>query len=281
MGNAVWKGHLTFGLITIPVRLFTAARSERISFHQLHKECHSRLRMPLFCPQCKRQVERSEVIKGYEYEKDQYVLVTEEELEKIAPPSARVMEIQEFVKTADVDPLYFDASYYLVPEDAGRKAYLLLTKTMEEEGYSAIAKLYMHQREYTTILRPRANGITLHTMYYAAEVRQPAEYGQTDSVELKAQEIKLAQQLIGSLAGKFSPQKYTDEYQQRVAQLIEAKRKGHAVAEAPAPQVAPVIDLMEALKKSLAERQAAPAQKKPPARAVAAAAGTRRKKSAT
>ncbi len=258
------------------MRLFTAARSERISFHQLHKECHSRLRMPLFCPQCNRQVERSEVIKGYEYEKDQYVLVTEDELEKIAPPSARVMEIQEFVKTADVDPLYFDASYYLVPEEAGRKAYLLLAKTMEEEGYSAIAKLYMHQREYTTILRPRANGITLHTMYYADEVRQPAEYGQTDSVELKPQEIKLAQQLIGSLAGKFTPKKYSDEYQQRVAQLIEAKRKGHAVAEAPAPQLAPVIDLMEALKNSLAQRQAAP--RKPPARAVAAEAGKRRKK---
>jgi DNA end-binding protein Ku len=279
VANAVWKGHLTFGLITIPVRLFTAARSERISFHQLHEKCHSRLRMPLFCPQCKRQVERSELIKGYEYEKDQYVLVTEEELEKIAPPSARVMEIQEFVKTADVDPLYFDASYYLVPEDAGRKAYLLLMKTMEEEGYSAIAKLYMHQREYTTVIRPRAGGLTLHTMYYAAEVRPLAEYGQADSVELKPQEIKLAQQLIGSLAGKFAPKKYTDEYQQRVAQLIEAKRKGHAVAEAPAPQLAPVIDLMEALKKSLAERQAAP--KKPPARAVAAEAGRKRRKTGT
>ena len=281
MANAVWKGHLTFGLITIPVRLFTAARSERISFNQLHEKCHSRLRMPLFCPHCNRQVERSEVIKGYEYEKDQYVLVTEDELEKIAPPSARVMEIQEFVKTKEVDPLYFDASYYLVPEDAGRKAYLLLTKTMEEEGYSAIAKLYMHQREYTTIIRPRARGLTLHTMFYAGEVRELAEYGKTDSIELKQQEVKLAQQLIGSLAGKFTPKKYTDEYQQRVAQLIEAKRKGQAVAEAPAPQLAPVIDLMEALKKSLAERQAAPAQKKPPARAIAAEAGKKRKKSGT
>lgn len=281
MANAVWKGHLTFGLITIPVRLFTAARGERISFNQLHKECHSRLRMPLFCPHCNRQVERSEVVKGYEYEKDQYVLVTEEELEKIAPPSARVMEIQEFVKTQETDPIYFDASYYLVPEDAGRKAYLLLTKTMEEEGYSAIAKLYMHQREYTTIIRPRAGGLTLHTMFYAGEVRELAEYGRTDSIELKQQEVKLAQQLIGSLAAKFTPKKYTDEYQQRVAQLIEAKRKGQAVAEAPAPQLAPVIDLMEALKKSLAERQAAPATKKPPARAVAAEAGKKRKKSGT
>ena len=150
------------------------------------------------------------------------------------------------------------------------------------QGYrsrAAFKLLEIDARE--KLLRPGAHGILMHTMYYAAEVRQPAEYGQTDSVELKAQEIKLAQQLIGSLAGKFSPKKYVDEYQQRVAQLLEAKRKGHAVAEAPAPQLAPVIDLMEALKKSLAERQAAPAQKKPPARAVAAAAGTRRKKSAT
>jgi DNA end-binding protein Ku len=278
VANAVWKGHLTFGLITIPARLFVAARTERISFHQLHSVCHSRLRMPLYCPVCKRMVERSEVIKGYEYEKDQYVLVTEDEIEKIAPPSAHVLEIQEFVKTEEVDPLYLDASYYLLPEDAGRKAYLLLTKTMEQEGFSAVTKLSMHQREYTTLLRPRAGGLTLHTLFYADEVRQLPEYGKTDSIELKPQEVKLAQQLISSLAGKFTPEDYKDEYQERVKQLIEAKRQGQAVAEAPAPQPAPVIDLMEALKKSLAGRQAV--AKKPPARAVEAETRRPRKKSA-
>src|SRR5882762_503868 len=135
MATTVWKGHLTFGLISMPVRMTTAARGERISFNQLHKECHSRLKQPLFCPVCNRNVERSEIVKGYEYEKDQYVLFSEEELDKIEPSSARVMEILEFVKLDDMDPLYFDSSYYITPEDAGVKAYQLLMKAMEESGY--------------------------------------------------------------------------------------------------------------------------------------------------
>lgn len=269
MAATVWKGHLTFGLISIPLRLFSAARSERVSFNQLHKECHSRIRQPLFCPTCNRMVERAEIMKGYEYEKDQYVLVEEDELENIEPASARTMEIVEFVQLAGVDPLYFDTSYFAVPEEAGRKAYRLLVETMEESGYAAIAKLAMHQREYTVVLRPRANGLTLHTMYYPSEVRQVAEYGQTDGVELKAQEKKLAQQLVSSLAADFEPQKYRDDYQERLQGLIRAKLEGKQVTAAAQPQLAPVIDLMEALKKSLADREAAP--RKPPARAVAAA----------
>ncbi len=270
MATSVWKGHLTFGLISIPLRLFSAARSERISFHQLHKECHTRLRQPLFCPTCNRTVERSEIVKGYEYEKDQYALFTDEELDKIEPPSARTMEILEFVKQGEVDPLHFDASYFAVPEDAGRKAYYLLVEAMEESGYAAVAKLSMHQREYTVILRPRANGLTLHTMFYANEIRQVAEYGQTDHIELKEQEKKLARQLIESLAATFDSQKYHDAYQEALKQMIEAKLEGRQVTVAPHPQLAPVIDLMEALKKSLAERQAAP--KKPPLRVVPMAA---------
>lgn len=268
MATAVWKGHVTFGLISIPIRLFSAARSERVSFNQLHKECHSRLRQPLFCPTCNRMVERSEIVKGYEYEKDQYVLFTDEELEKIAPPSARTMEILEFVKVAEVDPLHFDASYLATPEEAGQKAYRLLMDAMEESGYAAIAKLCMHQREYTVVIRPRANGLTLHTMFYSNEIRQVAEYGQTDKIELKEQEKKLARQLIESLAAVFEPQKYHDGFQESQKALIDAKLKGQEVTAAPQPQLAPVIDLMEALKKSLSERQGLP--KKPPARAVEA-----------
>ena len=132
MATTVWKGHLTFGLISIPIHLFAAARSQRINFHELHKECDTRIRMPLFCPTCNRIVERSEIVKGYEYEKDQYVLFTEEELDRMEPESARTMEILQFVKLEDVDPIYFDASYYAAPEDAGRKAYQLLFKAMEE-----------------------------------------------------------------------------------------------------------------------------------------------------
>jgi len=266
MAATVWKGHLTFGLISIPLRLHSAARGERVSFNQLHEECHSRIRQPLFCPTCNRMVERDEIVKGYEHEKDQYVLVNEEELEKIAPPSARTMEILEFVPLTEVDPLYFDTSYYAVPEDAGKKAYHLLVKTMEESGFAALARLTMHQREYTIVLRPRANGLTLHTMFYPNEIRQVAEYGQTDGVEVKAQEKKLAQQLIESLAADFEPAKYRDTYQEQVKALIQAKLEGKQVTATPQPHLAPVIDLMEALKKSLA------APRKPPARAAEAPA---------
>ena len=279
MATSVWKGHITFGLISIPVRLHAAARTERISFNQLHKVCNTRLRQPLFCPTCNRMVERNEVLKGYEHEKDQYVLIEDEELEKIAPPSARTMEILEFVKLAEVDPIYLDASYLIVPEDAGRKAYHLLFKTMQDSGYAAIAKVSMHKREYTVVVRPRENGLTLHTIFYANEINQVAEYGQTDQSEVKPQELKLAQQLVESLAADFEPKKYRDDYQERVKALIEAKLQGKEVATAPQPHLAPVIDLMEALKKSLAEREAVP--KKPPVRAVTPAEAKKtRKKSA-
>src|SRR5262249_24776352 len=154
MATTLWKSPPTFGLISIPIRLSAAARGERISFNQLHKVCHSRLKQPLFCPVCNRNVERSEIVKGYEYEKDQYVLFTEEELDKIEPPSAHVMEILEFVKIKEVDPLYFDASYYVAPEEGGAKAYKLLMMAMEESSYAAIAKLTMHQREHIVVIRP-------------------------------------------------------------------------------------------------------------------------------
>jgi DNA end-binding protein Ku len=282
MATTVWKGHLTFGLISIPVRMFAAARGERISFNQLHKVCHSRLRQPLFCPVCNRNVERSEIVKGYEYEKDQYVLFSDEELDKIEPASAHVMEILEFVKLDEMDPLYFDSSYYVSPEDAGVKAYQLLMKAMEESGYGAIAKLTMHQREHIVIIRPGSRGMTLHTMFYSNEIRA-AEAVPTDKGELKDQEKKLAEQLIQSLAASWQPDKYRDQYQENLRGMIEAKLKGQEVTEVAQPHMAPVIDLMEALKKSLAEKRSAPppAQeqpgqpaasagggKKPPARAV-------------
>jgi DNA end-binding protein Ku len=275
MATSVWKGYLTFGLISIPIRLFSAARTERISLNQLHNVCKTRIRMPLFCPHCEKQVPRNEIVKGYEYEKDQYVLFNEDELDKIEPQSARAMEILEFVKVDESDPLYYDASYYVTPEDEGKKAYQLLFKAMEESGYAAIAKLTMHQREHIVVVRPRANGMTLHTMYYTNEIREVAEYGQSDkSAEPKPQEKKLAEQLIESLAAKFEPEKYKDQYQESMRGLIEAKQQGQEVAEAPHPKLAPVIDLMEALKKSIAEKQpsAATSGRKPPVRAVPAAA---------
>src|ERR1700738_1121146 len=190
MATSVWKGYLTFGLISIPIRLFSAARTERISLNQLHNVCKTRIRMPLYCPHCERQVPRNEIVKGYEYEKDQYVLFNEDELDKIEPQSARSMEILEFVKVDEIDPLYYDASYYVTPEDEGKKAYSLLLKAMEDSGYAAIAKVTMHQREHIVVIRAREQGMTLHTMFYQSEIREVAEFTHQDKVEPKEQEKK-------------------------------------------------------------------------------------------
>ena len=251
MASTIWKGYITFGLISIPVRVFAAARPDRISFHQVHEPCQSRIKQQLFCPTCERIVERSELVKGYEAEKNHLVIVEDEELKKIAPASRETMDILEFVKLDEVDPLYFDASYYVLPEDPGKRAHQLLVETMEKTGYAAMAKLAMHQREYTVIIRARGHGLTLHTIYYANEVRDVPGYGATTEIEVKPQEIQLAEQLIRSLATTFEAEKYTDEYQSRVQELIEAKMQGGTMKETKTRKLAPVIDLMAALQRSL------------------------------
>jgi DNA end-binding protein Ku len=264
MPSSTWKGYLTFGLISIPIRLSPAARTERISFNQLHKVCHTRLKQPLFCPTCDRMVERSEVEKGYEYEKGQYLLFSQEELDEVEPETARTMDILEFVKLDEIDPVYFDASYYVIPEEPGQRAYQLLMEAMEKSGYAGIAKIAMHNREYIVIIRPREHGLTLHTMFYNNEIRPAAEYGHTDKALIKEQERTLAEQLIESLAAPFEPGKYQDTYQNGLRELIDAKASGRKISVVPhAASKTPVIDLMEALKKSLANKTAAAAEKKP------------------
>ena len=253
MASTVWKGYITFGLITIPVRLFAAARTERVSFNQIHGVCGSRIKQQTFCPRCERIVERSELVKGFEVEKDRYVIVNDEEIKNIAPTSSDSMEIFEFVKAEGIDPIYYDASYFMVPEDAGKKAYHLLLQTMQKSGYSAIAKITMHQREYTVVVRPHADGLLLHTMFYPEEVREVPEFKRDPNVAVKPQEVALAEKLVEGLATDFDPSKYHDEYQGRLTQMIEAKREGQ-VMEGTAPRkLAPVIDLMQALQKSLGE----------------------------
>ncbi len=251
MASSAWKGFITFGLISIPVKLYPAARSSRIGLHQLHKVCKTRLRQPLFCPKCNRMVDRSEVIKGYEYEEGKYALIDPEEIKKITPESARSMEILAFVKESEIDPLFFDSSYFVVPEGEGKKAYALLLKTMEDKDRVAIAKITMHQREYTVFLRPYDHGIALHTMHFANEIREAPGYGKIDSVKLSPHEIKLAEQLVDNLSEHFNLKKYHDEFETRLRALIEAKQKGRDMAATPRPERAPVIDMMTALKKSL------------------------------
>jgi len=254
---ATWKGSLSFGLVSIPIQLSPAARTERISFNQLHKVCHTRLKQPLFCPTCNRMVERSEVEKGYEYEKDQYLLFTEEEIEKIEPESARIMEILEFVKLDEIDLLYFDSSYYAAPDAAGAKAYELLKEAMLRTGYAGIAKVTMHNREYIVIVRARKSGLTLHTMFYSNEIRPAAEAG-PEKFEVREQERALATQLIESLAAPFEPEKYHDTYQDGLRTLIEAKAQGQEVVAIPQAAQAPPVDLMAALKQSLMQKQQPP-----------------------
>lgn len=286
MASTIWKGYITFGLISIPVRLFAASRSDRISFHQIHEPCHSRIKQQIWCPVCERVVERSELVKGYEAEKDTYIIVEDEEIKKIAPESQETMEIMEFVKLDEVDPLYFDASYYLTPEEPGRRAYQLLLETMQKTGFAAMAKLAMHQREYTVIIRPREEGLTLHTIFYANEVRAIPEYGQTKGMEIKPQEIKLAEQLVNSLATTFDPERFEDTYQTRLTELLEARREGKTVTETKTKKLAPVIDLMAALQKSLNQKAAAASdedEKKPARRAASSSdssdrAATRRRR---
>ncbi|MGA7921132.1 MAG: Ku protein [Candidatus Acidiferrales bacterium] len=249
---ATWKGYLTFGLISIPIQLSPAARTERISFNQIHSVCHTRLKQPLFCPSCDKFVDRSEVIKGYEYEKDQYLLFSKEELDEIEPESAQSMEILNFVKAEEIDPVYFDASYYAEPAEAGVRAYTLLLDAMRKTGYAGIAKVTMHGRENIVIIRARENGFTLHTMFYNNEVRAVSEVS-IPKGEVKPEESKLAMQLIESLAAPFDPEQYSDAYQQELEKLIEAKAHGQKLTVVPKAKHEPVVDLMAALKKSLSE----------------------------
>ena len=267
MAATIWKGYIAFGLISIPVRVHAAARSERIGFHQVHQVCGTRIRHQLFCPHCERTVDRTELVKGYEQEKNTFVLVEAEELKKIAPASSETMDIQEFVKVAEIDPLYFDASYYALPEEPGRRAYQLLVETMEKTGYAALAKLAMHQREYTVVIRSRKHGLTLHTMYYGNEVREVSGYGKAAGIDVKPQELQLAEQLVKSLAAPFDIEKYEDEYEQRVLQLVEAKSQGKTIQAARTQKAKPVVDLMAALQRSLSGTPSH-TERKPAARAA-------------
>ncbi len=254
MPSSVWKGHLTFGLVSFPVRLFSAARGETVSFNLLHKPDHSRIRQVIYCQAEDKPVPRTELVKGYEYEKDHYVEIDQEEIEKVAPKTAKVMEILEFVKADQVDPIYLESSYYVAPDEGGEKPYALLFRALRESKYYALAKIAMHNREHIIILRPGAKGILSHTMYYQDEIRQVDEF-RTDTSTVKEKELEMAKMLISSLEADFDPAKYHDTYRENLRKMIEAKIEGRKVVATPAPHVAPVIDIMEALRKSLAEKR--------------------------
>lgn len=255
MAASVWKGSISFGLVSVPIKLFAAARYSHISFHEVHRECGHRVQQQLYCPYDKRVVSRDEIVMGYEVDEDKMVIVDREELKKLQPASSSSMEILQFVKLSDVDPIFFETSYFSVPDEAGRRGYTLLLETMEEMKLAALAQVTMHQRERTVILRPYQGGLTLHTLYYPNEIHDVAGYGKNNATNLKKPEIALAEQFAKGLVAPFRPEKYHDEYQERVKKLIESKEKGTA---APKPEkttrLAPVVDLMTALKRSIANK---------------------------
>ena len=273
MASSVWRGHLTFGLVSFPIRLFSAARSETVSFNLLHKDDHSRIRQVTYCQSEDKPVARSELVKGYEYEKDRYVVIEDEDIKKVAPKTAKVMEILEFVKADQVDAIYLESSYYVAPDEGGEKPYALLYEALRQSAYYAVAKVAMHNREHIIILRPGPKGILSHTMYYQDEIREVDEF-RTDTSLVKDKELDLAKMLISSLEAEFEPQKYHDAYRENLQKMIEAKIEGENIVATPETHVAPVIDIMEALKKSLAEKRkpaavatAAQAQEEAPAEA--------------
>jgi len=261
MPASVWSGYLTFGLISMPVRLYSGARGASISFNMLHREDLSRVKQQLICSADNQVLDRRDIVKGYEYRKGEYVVIEPEEIKKIKPKTAKAMEIVQFVKASEIDPLYLVSSYYMTPEEGGKRPYALLSRAMADNNYYAIAKLTMHNREYTVCLRPYRGGLLLHTMYYQDEVRAMESFG-TESVEIREAELKIANQLIEALADSFDPTRFHDTFQENLKALIKARLEGRQVTAIETPKPAPVVDLMAALKHSLAQM----GEKKPPAR---------------
>jgi DNA end-binding protein Ku len=256
MASTVWKGHLSFGLVSFPVKLYSAARGESIHFNQLHKTDGSRVKQILYCAAEDKPISRDEIVKGYEYEKDRYVVVDDADIKKVAPSTAKVVEILEFVKSAEVDPIYLETSYYMAPEEAGEKPYALFFDALKKSGYVGIAKLAMHNREHIVILRPGDKGVLLHTMYYNNEIRQVDEF-RTDLSLVKEKELTLAMNLIEAMVADFQPEKYTDSFRDNILQMIEAKKHGEVVMEVPTPHREKVVDILDALKASLAAKKPA------------------------
>jgi DNA end-binding protein Ku len=262
------SGAISFGLVSIPVKMYTAASSESPSFNLLHAKCGNRIRQQRFCPVCNEVVERDDLVKGFELAKNQYVRITDDELKSLEGEASQAIEISEFVPLATVDPVYFEKSYYLGPDKGGDKPYRLLADAMREAGKVALAKFVMRGKENLVLIRAAQNGLMLHTMYFADEVRNFDEIEKGETAKISSAETNLAIRLIGELSNdQFKPEAYEDEYRQRVLDLVNSKAEGKEITiiEPPAKR-AHVIDLMDALKESLGKQQ--PREKKPAVQAA-------------
>jgi DNA end-binding protein Ku len=274
----VGSGTISFGLVSIPVKLYTAASSQSVSFNLLHAKCGNRIRQQRFCPVCNEVVEREELVRGYEFAKDQYVRFKDDELEALEGEASQAIEISEFVPLSTVDPIYYEKSYYLGPDKGGEKPYRLLTEAMNKAEKVALAKFVMRGKENLVLVRPAMGGLMLHTMYFADEVRNFDEISKGESAKISDAETNLAIRLIDELSNEeFHPEQFEDEYRQRVLELVEQKAQGKQITvAAPQPARAQVIDLMSALKESLGKQTAK--EKKGAVRAKAASAEKSQKK---
>ncbi len=278
MPATVWKGYISFGLVSFPVRLFSAARAESVHFHMLHRKDLSRVKEVWYCAEENKPIDRSDIVKGYETSKGEYVIVEDDELKSIAPATAGTMDIVQFVREGEVDPIYFERSYYVAPGDNLGKPYALFLNALKDTKYSAIAKVSMHGREDVVLIRAAEDELILHTLFYPEELHQANKQKAPAKTGATRKELDLATQLVKQLAGPFKPEEFQDTYRENVEKLIEQKKKGQKITVEAKPRRAPVIDLMEALKKSLkANTRSAKETKTESPRPAAAKSAQRRK----
>jgi DNA end-binding protein Ku len=283
--RATWKGHLKLSLVTIPIRVFPATDSAAtISFNQLHAECQTRIQQKKWCPHCEREVSNNEIVKGYEFSKGKYVVMEEEDIAKVRPESTRVINLTQFTTVDQIDPIYFERPYYLAPDgNVAAEAFAVVREGMQ--GKAGIGRLALYGREYLVAVQPREKGLVMFTLRSANEVRSMDAIDELDQVpaKLKPAEVKLAQQVIGTFESELDVATFTDNYQQELRRIIDAKVAGEEVVVQEEEAPTKVVDLMEALRRSL---ESVSTGKKKPAKATlkpaasAAAKKTRKRASA-
>jgi|688.fasta_scaffold259485_2 DNA end-binding protein Ku len=268
MPRAIWSGVISFGLVTIPVKLYTATESKSLSFHQLHEKCQTRIQERRWCPHCDRQVDYDEIVKGFEYSKGNYVVVTKEDLEELPLPSKNIINITAFVKAEEIDPLYFNGSYYLEPEKLAQKPCALFMHAMAEKGMVALGTLALRNKERLCSLRVVGGNLIVEMLLYPDEIRIDFNK-KLPATKLSKQELSMASSLIDMMFQKFKPEEHEDQYREALQSLIKAKIDGDETIEKPEEaQPTRVVDLMEALRasvesaKSSRSKNSAPADKK-------------------
>jgi DNA end-binding protein Ku len=254
--KTIWKGAISFGLVTIPVKVYGATEEKTLKFNQIHEPDGGRIKYKRVCSVDGQEVPYNEIVKGYEYEKDHYVTISDEELEALPVGTARAIEIERFVDSEQIDPIYFQRSYYLVPDGTGVKAYHLLREAMSDDDKVAVAKVAFRDKEHLAIVRLRENVLVLETMFWPDEIRD-ARFDELDEeVELRPQELKMARSLIDSLTDDFEPKDLRDEYRAALEDLISKKVQGEEITYAEPAEPSKVVDLMDALRASVEAAQA-------------------------